>query len=302
MNFSRPGAIDLSALAAPQPANSSSGTPGSTQYVVEVTEQSFQQLALEASAHHVVVVSLWSSQSPASVSFNDVLVSVAAGFQGAIEIALIDVDANPSIAQAFGTQAVPVVVGLVRGQAVPLFQSTADASEVQRYFEELTRVAVQNGVTGKAQPTQQGPAAAEEGPVEDPRFVAADEAFVAGDFDTAIAEYEKLQVQHPADTEVVERLAGIKLIARTSRADLAEARQAAADAPNDVAAQLLVADFDISGGHVEDAFDRLIGLVRRTAGDERDQVRERLIELFLVVGADDPRVASARRALATALY
>jgi putative thioredoxin len=120
--------------------------------------------------------------------------------------------------------------------------------------------------------------------------------------DGAVAEYEKLLNQYPGDTEIAERLAGVQLMGRTRDADLTAARAAAADAPDDLDAQLLVADLDVSGGHVEDAFDRLIGLVKRLDADDRERVRERLLELFTVVGAADPRVAAARRALATALF
>lgn len=125
---------------------------------------------------------------------------------------------------------------------------------------------------------------------------------MASDFDTAVAEYERLRVQYPADVEVAERLARVKWLSRTKDADLQSARAAAADRPDDVEAQLLVADLDISGGHVEDAFNRLISLVRVTSGDERELVRERLLELFTVVGIADPAVMTARRALATALF
>lgn len=304
MTFSRPGAIDLSALASPTPSTST-GAPagGQLRYAIDVTEQSFQNDALEASLNHVVVVSLWSPRSPQSVSFNEVLIDTAAAFDGAIQIALIDVDSNPSIAQAFGTQAVPVVVGLIKGQAVPLFQGTVDAAQVRQYFDELLRVAAQNGLVGRAQATESETVVeSDEEPADDPRFSAADEAFAAGDFPTAIAEYEKLQLQHPADEEVAERLAGVKLLSRTTAADLFAARQAAADNPADVDAQLLAADFDISGGHVDDAFDRIISLIRVSFGDDRDRLRERLLELFVVVGTTDPRVARARRALATALF
>ena len=117
-----------------------------------------------------------------------------------------------------------------------------------------------------------------------------------------MAEYEKLLSQNPRDSEIAERLAGVKLMGRTRDADLTAARAAAADAPDDIDAQLLVADLDVSGGHVQDAFDRLIELVKRLDGDDRERVRERLLELFTVVGATDPRVAAARRALATALF
>jgi len=270
--------------------------------VVEVGEQNFQEV-VQSSLNHLVVVALWSPRSPQSVEYNDRVASVVDSYEGKILLALVDVDTNAQIAQAFGVQGVPTLVGLVKGQPVPLMQGTADESQLRQVFDELVTVAVQNGVAGRAQPTGSPAAAEDEGePFEDPRFAAADEAFAAGDFSTAIAEYEKLQAQYPADAEIGERLAGVRLMSRVDGADLNAARQAAADAPDDIDAQLLVTDLDISGGHVDDAFDRLIQLVKRLPAEEREPIRERLIELFTVVGQSDPRVATARRALAAALY
>lgn len=299
MNFSRPGAIDLSALK--QPAARSAAPDGA--YVIDINEQNFQSAALEASMKHVVVLSLWSPRSQQSADFNEVLAKVTNDFDGQIVLARVDVDANAAIAQALDAKAVPLVVGLVAGQPVPLFQGTVDESEVLRFFSELVKVAAENGVTGRAQPA--GATAGVEDEAEepaDPRFAAADTAFGEGDFPTAVAEYEKLLAQYPADAEIAERLAGVKLLARTTGADLQAARKAAADAPDDLDAQMLVADLDVSGGHVDDAFARLIELIKRTAGDDRENVRTRLVELFTVVGVADPRVATARRALASALF
>lgn len=299
MTFSRPGAVDLSALS--QPAGTSSRAAGA--YVVDITEQNFQADALEASMQHVVVLSLWSPRSPQSQTFNELLATIVTSYEGRLTLAQVDVDANQAIAQALGAQGVPLVVGLVKGQPVPLFQGTADEADVRQYFDQLLTVAEQNGLTGRvtAAPDAEAQAADEE-PADDPRFAAADAALANGDMDGAVAEYEKLLKQHPSDTEIAERLAGVQLMNRTRDADLDAARAAAADAPDDVGAQLLVADLDVSGGHVQDAFDRLIELVKRLDGDDREHVRERLLELFTVVGAADPRVAAARRALATALF
>ncbi|HWM73132.1 MAG TPA: tetratricopeptide repeat protein [Nocardioides sp.] len=299
MTFSRPGAVDLSALA--QPAGASS-RPAAGGYVVDVSEQNFQTDALEASMQHVVVLSLWSPRSPQSQTFNELLGTVVTSYEGRLTLAQVDVDTNPAIAQALGAQGVPLVVGLVKGQPVPLFQGTADEADVRQYFDQLLTVAEQAGLTGRAQAPDGAAAPEEEEPVDDPRFAAADAAFANGDMDGAVAEYEKLLNQYPGDTEIAERLAGVQLMGRTRDADLTAARAAAADAPDDLDAQLLVADLDVSGGHVEDAFDRLIALVKRLDADDRERVRERLLELFTVVGAADPRVAAARRALATALF
>jgi putative thioredoxin len=298
MSFSRPGAIDLSALnkpAAPAGAPATSGT-----FVVNVTEQNFQQIALEASQQYVVVLSLWSSRAPQSETFNQVLAQVTESFGGHVLLAQVDVDTNPAIVQAVGAKGVPHVLGLVKGQPVPLFEGIKEETEVRAIFQELLRVAAENGVSGRISGE---PVAAEEPePVDDPRFAQADEAFATGDFAAAIAEYEKVAAQYPADVEVSERLAGVKLLERTKDADLQAARKAAGDTPGDLDAQLLVADLDVSGGHVQDAFDRLIEVIRGLPADERDPVRERLLELFLVVGTSDPSVAAARRALAAVLY
>jgi len=139
-------------------------------------------------------------------------------------------------------------------------------------------------------------------PANDPRYAAAADALVSGDLDTAITEYQKLVDANPADTEAALGLARARLMKRTSGVDLNAARQAAADAPDDVDAQVMVADLDLLGGHVEDAFLRLIELVRRTSGDDRDRARVHLIEMFAVVGNDDPRVLKGRQSLANALF
>ncbi|GAA1727355.1 tetratricopeptide repeat protein [Aeromicrobium alkaliterrae] len=301
MSFSRPGALDLSALARPAAPAAAAGGSGGGTWVVDATEADFQQVALEASLKHLVVLSLWSPRAPQSAEFNARLAAAADAYDGQLLLVQVDVDANPGIGQALQAQSVPLVVGLVSGQPVPLFQSAVPDEQIRGYFDELIRLGAEHGVTGRA-PAPGGAADAVEEPVDDPRFAEADAAFAAGDLPGAVAAYEKLAAQNPGDAEVAERLAGVQLMERTQGADLQQARAAAADAPDDVDAQLLVADLDVSGGHVEDAFDRLIQLVRRTADDDRDRVRARLLDLFVVVGSDDPRVATARRLLATALF
>ena len=303
MSFSRPGALDLSALARPAAPAPAAGQAGSSAggWVVDATEADFQQVALEGSMSHLVVLSLWSPRARESTDFNARLAAAANAYDGQLLLVQVDVDTNPGIGQALGAQAVPLVVGLVKGQPVPLFQSAVPDEQIRGYFEELIRLGAEHGVTGRAPAPGHVPEAPAE-PEDDPRFAEADAAFNAGDLDGAIGAYEKLAAQSPADTEVAERLAGVRLMARTQGVDLQQARTAAADVPEDVEAQLLVADLDVSGGHVDDAFDRLIQLVARTTESDRDRVRERLLELFVVVGSDDPRVATARRRLATALY
>ncbi len=301
--FSRPGAVDLSGLGG-TPAAGAPGAGGTGSYAIDVTEASFQAEVLEASLNHVVVLSLWSPRAPSSLQLNDTLAALADEFAGRFLLARLDVDSNPQIAAAVGAQGVPYVLGLVRGQPVPLFQGTVDEPEARRYVDELVKMAVANGVVGRVPPkAPAGPSAdvAEETP-DDPRFAEADAALAADDLDGALAAYQRLVDANPTDAEAAERLAGVSLMRRTRGVDPTQARAAAASAPDDVAAAALVADLDVVGGHVEDAFNRLIETVARTSGDDREVARLHLVALFDVVGADDPRVLTARRRLASALF
>jgi putative thioredoxin len=295
--FSRPGAVDLSGLSG---AESSSG---SSSFAVDVSDPSEVAALAEASLSHLVVLSLWSSRAPTSIQVNAVLTKLADAYEGRFLLARVDVDAAPQVAQAVGAQGVPFIVALLRGQPVAQIPPTTDETEARTVLDQLVQAAVANGVTGRAQPhaTQTDETEADDAG-DDPRFAEADAALAADDIDGAIAAYQRVVDASPSDSEALGRLAGAKLMQRTKGADADAARSAAAADPADIDAQLLAADLDVLGGHVDDAFRRLIDAVRRTAGDDRNRVREHLLELFEAVGPDDPRVASARRALSSALF
>ena len=170
-------------------------------------------------------------------------------------------------------------------------------------FAQLGQQLTTQGITGRHQPRSAAPAAGEgEEPQVDPRYAAAQDALGEGDIERAVAEYQKLVDANPADSEAAAGLAMAKVLQRTQGADLHAARAAAADAPDDVDAQTLVADLDLLGGHVEDAFNRLVALVARTSDADRTRARDHLLGLFAAVGNDDERVLAGRRNLASALF
>ena len=68
------------------------------------------------------------------------------------------------------------------------------------------------------------------------------------------------------------------------------------------AAQLKVADLDLANGRIEEAFDRLLGVIRRTSGEDRNKARLHLIGLFDIFPPRDPRVATARATLSSLLF
>jgi putative thioredoxin len=177
--------------------------------------------------------------------------------------------------------------------------------ELSTLFNELGQQLTAQGITGRHQPLATAAPAegdADEEPGPDPRYAPAQDALASGDIDAAVAEYQKLVDGNPADAEAAAGLAMAKVLQRTQGVDLNEARAAAAAGPDDIDAQIMVADLDLLGGHVEDSFARLVELVRRTSDKERDRAREHLIGLFAAVGNEDPRVLKGRQALASALY
>lgn len=269
--------------------------------MLEVGEANFQSDVIERSLQAPVVVELYSPRSQGSNALGAVLAQLSTEYAGKFLLARIDVDANPQVAQAFGVQAVPVVIAILRGQPVPLFQGVLGEPEVRQYLDQLLTVAVANGITGRAEPVGPAAEAAEEEAAPNPRYEQAENAVAAGDLDGAIAAYEELLKETPNDAEAKSGLARVQLVKRTQNVP-ADVRTRAADDPTDVEAQLLVADVDLMGGHVDDAFARLISTVQATSGDERNAVRLHLLELFEVVGADDERVVKARRRLMAALF
>ena len=308
--FSRPGAIDLSALrpavgGGQAPAGAATGTPGT--YSFDASEQTFQADVVEASLQHPVVLALWSSRAPASREAVALLSQVADSYGGRLALARLDIDASPQLAQALQVRAVPYVLAVLRGQPVPLFEGSVDEQQARDAFDQVVQAAVANGVTGQAAPVPGSaePAAEVEADAEpqvDPRFAAGDNALEEGDLAGAVAAYQRVVDASPGDHEAAARLAQARLLLRTDGVDASTARAAADAAPLDIDAQLLAADVDLVDGEVESAFDRVIALVPRIFGDDRERARSHLLGLFDAVGTEDSRVAGARRRLANALF
>lgn len=297
------GAVDLSALGRPAPAAASGGAAPAASaggVVVEVTEADFQAVVLEQSMTVPVVIDFWADWCGPCKQLSPVLERLAVADGGRWLLATIDVDANQRLGQAFQVQSIPSVFAVVKGQPIPLFQGALPEAEVRQYIDELLRVAEANGVTGRVHVGEVTEAPAE--PAVDPRYDAAYDAIERGDFDAAAAAYRALLVDSPGDADAKAGLGQVELLRRTEGVDEPAARKAAAERPDDVAAQSAVADLDLLGGHVEDAFGRLVELVRRTSGADRDAARTHLVELFELVGGQDDRVAKARTALANALF
>ncbi len=320
-NMSMSGVVDLAAVKAAQEAKTKAeqaraeaaqqgggGAVSAASLVVDVDEAGFERDVLQRSTEVPVVVDFWAEWCEPCKQLSPLLERLAAEYNGRFVLAKIDVDANQMLMQQFGVQGIPAVFAVVAGQALPLFQGAAPEAQIRGTLDQLVQVAEERfGLTGltvdpDAQPSE-APAAPEvpAGPY-DALLEAAVQALDAGDLGGAVQAYKNVLSDDPGNTEARLGLAQAELLQRVRDADPQRVREVAAERPGDVQAQIAAADLDLVGGHVEDAFGRLVDTVARTAGDDRDAARLRLLELFEVVGADDPRVAAARRALARALF
>ena len=314
--FSRPGAIDLSGLQRPASASAPGGAPGAaptrgaaggSSYSLDVTQVNLQQLLQESMTAPVVLVFHSATQAPGSEAYAADVAAVVEGLEGKLLAGLVDIDAAPEIAQAMQIPQVPLMLVVLDGRPVTQpIPGALSREELSTLFGQLFEQLTTQGITGRHQPRSGAPAPdAAEAPDEpqvDPRYAAAQDALGDGDVERAVAEYQKLVTANPADTEAAAGLAMARLLQRTQGVDLVAARADADARPDDLDAQIMVADLDMLGGEVSGAFDRLVDLVRRTSGDERNRVREHLVALFGAVGNDDPRVLKARQGLASALF
>lgn len=307
------GAVDLSSLrgraaqpAASAPAEASPASSGGG-VVVDVTDASFGE-TLELSRSVPVVVDLWAEWCEPCKTLSPIIEKVTREQQGRVVLAKVDVDANPQIAQAFRAQSIPLVVALIGGQPVPMFTGAVPEAQVREVFAKLLEVAAQNGVTGSV-PVEGADDAADASQAEEPEeaplpplHAEAYAAIEAGDYARAITAYERALAENPRDADAKAGLGQVRLLDRVQGLDLQQVRAEAAAAPRDVAAQFRVADLDLAGGHVEDAFGRLLELFGAVEDDQKAPVRERLVELFELIGAADPRVVTARTRLASLLF
>lgn len=296
------GAVDLSALRPAQPPASPAAKPsagsaasagaasgaspaGGGVAVIDVTEATFQSEVLERSLTTPVVIDFWAEWCAPCKQLSPVLERLALADRGAWVLAKVDIDANPRLAQMFQVQGIPLVYAVVGGRPVDAFTGVQPEAQLRQWIDAILKHA---GVTVAAP--------------EDPRLSEADEALLNGDLDAAERAYKKILAESPADAAAEAGLAQVELARRVAGADPASVLAAAQANPDDVAAQLLAADVEVLSGQAEAAYARLVELVRRTTGDDREAARAHLVSLFTIAGPDDPAVASARRALSRALF
>jgi putative thioredoxin len=294
------GAVDLSGLkaratapASPPGANGAGPAGGGNPYVLDVSEATFQADVLERSMQVPIVLDLWAEWCGPCKQLSPVLEKLAAEGGGAWLLAKIDVDANPALAQALRVQGIPAVKAVFQGQLVAEFTGAVPEPQVRQWIGALVEAVGGAAEAGGDAPEQELP--------EDPRLDAAEDAVARGDLDDAARRYNEILAAEPAHELALLALRQVELMRRTAALPPGAIRDADAR-PDDLPAQLAAADLELMEGDPAAAFARLIEQVRRASGADRDAARARLLELFAIVGDADPRVAKARRDLASVLF
>ena len=292
-------AVDLSRI----PGQSSTQPAGGAaqSWVLDNVDQQSLQILLQHAATVPLVIHLAAPSNPGSQQIDAVLQPAIDARAGRMVMGRINTEAHPEMLQMFGVPAGPMVIALMGQQALPLYNEPVSAEQLEKLLDEINASAVQAGMAGTVPPLVE-PTDAEGQAVLPPLHQEAADALEAGNYEQAIAAYEKALAENPQDDLAIAGKAQVALMQRTQNVDPQQVRTNAAEHLDDVEAQIAVADLDLYGGHVQDAFDRLVKFIARSAGEDKDAARKHLLELYTVVGDQDERVAASRRKLAAALF
>lgn len=303
------GAVDLEALKHQVTAEpgQAGGAPAAGGYVIDTTENTFQAM-VQTSATFPILLLLWLPTDDRLFPMAKALGDAVNAMNGQLQLSRIDVASFPAVAQAFGIQGAPALFALINGRPMPLLQGVPSDQEMQQIVDEvlpkIVQVAQQAGVTGTA--PYSGDPDAEQTPSPEqtvpPEHEQAHRLAMEGDYAGAAAAYSTVLEADPNDALAARERAKALLLARSADADVREVRAAAADHPEDVDAQMAVADIDMIGGQIQDAFDRLLDYLAAGHRDQMETVRVRLLEYFAIPDPSDERLKRARRRLATLMY
>ena len=233
---------------------------------MDVTDSTFQTQVLERSSQVPVVVDLWADWCGPCRSLTPIIEKVVAETGGRVDLAKVDVDANPEIAKSFQVQSIPAVYGIRDGQVVGNFVGAQGEEAVRSFVNDL---------------------------ITDTEPSAVEVLLGAGDESSL---RQALEIE-PDNHTVVCALASL-LIERDTDGDSDEAIGLIAGIPESPETRRLAALARVEA--VEDIEATLGELLALVSSDE--DARSRFVDLLEFMGPDDERATTWRRRLASILY
>ena len=281
-NFS--GAFDLSKLTNQNPPQGNSNSVAG--WLIPADEQVLRRyLQLSES---VPVLMLIVDGSEASNALSGLVEQVIAAAKGRFAGIQVDIRTSPQLAQAIGVTEAPAMAAILAGAPTPLFKGLVTQEQLVQVLGQGLQMAAQSNLTGTVSVSE---AAAEPVRKLTPEHQDAVDAVERGDLVDALAKFEKLVVEYPSDQEIKAGLAQVQLLHRLQN----PVTETELDKLFAQADQILIT------GEADAAFDLLLTRFA-TDFDLRDQIRQRLLDLFTVTGDSHEAVLAARRKLASLMF
>ena len=237
------------------------------------------------------VLMLVTDQSEASARVRSAVYEVIQASAGRFAGIEISIEEQPQIAQAVAVAQAPAMLAILAGQPAPLFQGEATKEQLMTVLGQVLQMASEKGITGQV--SANGTPVTPERPLS-PEHQAALAAIDSGDLPEAKRLYEKLIIEYPNDSEAKAGLAQVNLMIRLSEGSSSAAGDELAKVFGQADQLLISGDADSALGSLLDRFE--------VDFEARDQIRQRLLELFILIGDAEPSVLAARRRLATLMF
>jgi putative thioredoxin len=283
-----------------------------TNFIINVTEQTFVIEVLERSQTIPVVVDFWAEWCGPCRILGPILEKLADEFNGAFILAKVDTDANPRLAMQFRIQGIPAVKAFYGGKVVNEFTGALPEPQVRKFIERLVPstadMLAKQGFEWET--NNQFPmaetnyrAALEEKPDHYPAMVGLSRTLMRLDrVDEALSILNTIPAG-VAERPVAEAMMATAQFQREAAGHHeADLRAKIAANPADVPSHYALANLLAAQQRFIEAMDEFLEVVRRDRKYKDDGARKAMLALFTLMGEEQPLTRTYRQKLANTLF